>query len=257
MRLEVADCQPETLLKIKFFIGIFQGFWLQISKHLFSRILLKWLLLQRHIQGFVKHLRWSFFVNIINGLEPLTIFTKKLHLRCFTRLCVHLCSEVTSSIYQTYKFKVYCNSFWRHCTHKWNFMPAQQCNVILKSWAFVRLYFCYKYKTNQLYHVSKEDVKWLSYLGVQYYSFHESNFWEKIKLKEKNLSHKDVIKKTTLHYHFHGAKLKTSLYHNIKKWIIIKHFFVGGDILYIWLMTLLGQLCYWLCLGNKWQQRCS
>ena len=59
--------------------------------------------------------RWSFFVNIRNGLKPLTIFTKKLHLRCFTRFCVRLCSEVTSSIYQTYKFKVYCNSFWRHC----------------------------------------------------------------------------------------------------------------------------------------------
>ena len=59
--------------------------------------------------------RWSFFVNIINDLKPLTIFTKKLHLRCFTRFCVRLCSEVTSSIYQTYKFKVYCNSFWRHC----------------------------------------------------------------------------------------------------------------------------------------------
>ena len=56
-----------------------------------------------------------FFMNIINGLKLLTIFTKKLHLRCFTRFCVRLCSEVTSSIYQTYKFKVYCNSFWRHC----------------------------------------------------------------------------------------------------------------------------------------------
>ena len=44
-------------------------------------------------------------MNIINGLKPLTIFTKKLHLRCFTRFCVRLCSEVTSSIYQTYKFK--------------------------------------------------------------------------------------------------------------------------------------------------------
>ena len=75
----------------------------------------------------------------------------------------------------------------------------------------MRLYFCYKYKNNQLYHVSKEDVKWLSYLDVQYYSFHETNFWEKIKLKEKNLSHKHVIKKKTLHYHFQGAKLKASL----------------------------------------------
>ena len=55
--------------------------------------------------------KMELFVNIINGLKPLTIFTKKLHLRCFTRFCVRLCSEVTSSIYQTYKFKVYCNSF--------------------------------------------------------------------------------------------------------------------------------------------------
>ena len=59
--------------------------------------------------------RWSFFVNIMNGLKPLTIFIEKFHLRCFTGFCVRLCSEVTSSIYQTYKFKVYCDSFWRHC----------------------------------------------------------------------------------------------------------------------------------------------
>ena len=36
----------------------------------------------------------------------------------------------------------------------------------------MRLYVCYKYKNNNLYHVSKEDVKWLSYLGVKYYLFH-------------------------------------------------------------------------------------
>ena len=102
---------------MNFFIGIFQGFWLQISEYLFSRTPFKWLLLQRRIQDLVKHLRCSFFVNIINGLKPLTIFTKKLHYRCFTRFfCVRLCSGVTSSIYQTYKFKVYCHSFWRH----WN-----------------------------------------------------------------------------------------------------------------------------------------
>ena len=29
-------------------------------------------------------------------------------------------------------------------------------------------------------HVSKDNVKWLSYLGVEYYSYRESNFWEKI-----------------------------------------------------------------------------
>ena len=100
---------------MKFFIVIFQGLLLQISEHLFSRTPLKWLLLQRRIQDLVKYLRWSFSVNIINGFKPLTIFTKKLHLRCFTRFCVRLCSEVTSSIYQTYKFKDYSNSFWRHC----------------------------------------------------------------------------------------------------------------------------------------------
>ena len=55
--------------------------------------------------------KMELFVNIINGLKPLTIFTKKLHLRCFTRFCVCLCSEFTSYVYQTYKFKVYCNPF--------------------------------------------------------------------------------------------------------------------------------------------------
>ena len=47
--------------------------------------------------------------------KAINSFHKKLHLRCFTRFCVHLCSKVTSSIYQMHKFKVYCNSFWRHC----------------------------------------------------------------------------------------------------------------------------------------------
>ena len=69
----------------------------------------------------------------------------------------------------------------------------------------------------QLYHVSKEDVKWLPYLGVEYYSSCESNFWEKlIKLTKLNLSHKDVIKKQTLHYYLQGAKLKTNLDNNKK-----------------------------------------
>ena len=55
-----------------------------------------------------------------------------------------------------------------------------------------------------------------------------------IKLTEQNLSHKDVIKKKTIHYHFQGAKLKTSLDNNkkvVSKWVIIKDFFWGrgGD----------------------------
>ena len=31
-----------------------------------------------------------------------------------------------------------------------------------------------------IYTLSKENVKWFSYLGVEYYSYRESNFWEKI-----------------------------------------------------------------------------
>ena len=54
MRLKVVDCQAATLLKMNFFIGIFQGFGLQISEHLFSRTPLKWLLLQRRIQDHCK-----------------------------------------------------------------------------------------------------------------------------------------------------------------------------------------------------------
>ena len=52
-----------------------------------------------------------------------------------------------------------------------------------------------------------------------------------IKLTEQNLSHKDIIKKKTMHYHFQGAKLKTSLDNNkkvVSKWVIIKYFFWGG-----------------------------
>ena len=99
---------------MNFFIGIFQGFWLQISEHLFqnaSQVAAS----KKHIHYLVKHLSWSIFASIINGLKPLTIFTKKRHLRFFTRFCVRLCSEVTGSIYQTYKPKVYCHWFWRHC----------------------------------------------------------------------------------------------------------------------------------------------
>ena len=113
-------------------------------------------------------------------------------------------------------------------------MPAQRYNIIWKSWAFVQLYVCYKYKNNHLYHVSKEDVKWLSYLGVEYYLSCWVLFWEflgkKIKLTEQNLSHKDIIKKKTLHYHFQGARLKTSLDNNkkiVSKWVTTKHFSLG------------------------------
>ena len=82
---------------------------------MFFRTPLKWLLLQRHIQDLVKHLRWSLFVNIINDLKVLTIFTKKLHLRCFTRFCACLFWTYKLYLSNVQKFKVYCNSFWRHC----------------------------------------------------------------------------------------------------------------------------------------------
>ena len=110
--------------------------------------------------------RWSFFVNMMNGLKRLIIFTKKLHLRCFTRFCVCLCSEVTSSIYQMYKFKVYCNSFWRHCNVfdvvfsciKETLSPLS--NVTLYKHLSLSAILCLlQIKNNHLYHVRKEDVK--------------------------------------------------------------------------------------------------
>ena len=111
MLLKVADCQPAILLKINFFICIFQGFCkfqnTYFPEHLSSGCFCR--------GAFRTLSRSSFFVNIMNGFKLLTISRKKLHLRCFTRFCVRLCSEVTSSVYQTYKFKVYCNPFWRHC----------------------------------------------------------------------------------------------------------------------------------------------
>ena len=98
---------------MNFSIGIFFFFFLQISKHLFPRTTLKWLLLQTCIQDFVK---MELFCEYNKRLKAGNYFHKKnLHLRCFTRFCVRLCSEVRSCIYQTYKFKVYYHSFWRHC----------------------------------------------------------------------------------------------------------------------------------------------
>ena len=45
----------------------------------------------RRTQNLVKHLRWSFFVKIVNGFKPLIIFTEKLHLWHLTRSWIHLC----------------------------------------------------------------------------------------------------------------------------------------------------------------------
>ena len=45
---------------------------------------------QRRTKNLVKHLRWRFFVKIVNGFKPLIIFTKKLHLRCLARSWIRL-----------------------------------------------------------------------------------------------------------------------------------------------------------------------
>ena len=102
---------------MKFFIGIFQGFWLQISEHLFSRTPLKWLLLQRRIQDLVK---MEFFCEYNERLKAVNYFHKKSSILDDSQGSV--CASVLKlqvklpCIYQTYKFKVYCNSFWRHCS---------------------------------------------------------------------------------------------------------------------------------------------
>ena len=69
--------------------------------------------------------------------KAVNYFQKKLHLRCFTRFCVRLLWS-----YKFYLSNVQIQSLlklilktlqciWcRFCTHKWNFMPTQRCNVI-------------------------------------------------------------------------------------------------------------------------------
>ena len=115
-------------------------------------------------------------MNIMTCLKLLTIFTKKLHLRCFTRFCVRLCSEVTSSIYQTYKFKVYYHSFWRHVLDV-VFASINETLCPLSDVALsknLELLCATNTKTMICFTLSKEDVKWFSYLGVEYYSFHNN-----------------------------------------------------------------------------------
>ena len=100
----VKFCQPATLLKMNFF----KDFDCKFQSTYFPEHLLSGCFCRGEFRTLS---RWRFLVNIMNGLKPWTIFTKKLHLPCFTRFCVRLCSEVTSSIYLTHKFKVYCNYF--------------------------------------------------------------------------------------------------------------------------------------------------
>ena len=46
--------------------------------------------LQRLNQNRVEHLQWSFFSKTVNGFQPLNIFAKNLHRRCWTRFQMRL-----------------------------------------------------------------------------------------------------------------------------------------------------------------------
>ena len=78
----------------------------------------------------------------------------------FHKVRVRLCSEVASSIYQTYKFNVYCNLFRRHCNVfdvvfvRINGTLFHLSDITLSK----NLDVGCKYKNNHLYHVSKENV---------------------------------------------------------------------------------------------------
>ena len=102
---------------MNFFIDIFQGFWLQISEHLFSRTPLKWLLLQRRIQDLVKMELFGEYNERLKAVNNCYLFSLKSSISDVSQASVYssVLKLQTSSIYQTYKFKVYCNSFWRHC----------------------------------------------------------------------------------------------------------------------------------------------
>ena len=46
---------------------------------------------EAYTENLVKHLRWSFFVKIVNGIKPLIIFTEKFHLKYLTGSWIRLC----------------------------------------------------------------------------------------------------------------------------------------------------------------------
>ena len=58
----VARHKSATLLKMNFFIGIFQGFWLQIAEHIFSRTPLSrcfWHFILGRIEIYMSRVLWS------------------------------------------------------------------------------------------------------------------------------------------------------------------------------------------------------
>ena len=48
-------------------------------------------LLEKRNQNPFKHLRWSFLQKTVDGFKLLTVFRKRLYLRCFTGFWIHFC----------------------------------------------------------------------------------------------------------------------------------------------------------------------
>ena len=71
-------------------IGHFVG--LALIVHLYSFVQLWATALKAHLEQ-CQTSKMRHFVKIVNDFQPLTIFTKKLHLRCLTEFWISLCSS--------------------------------------------------------------------------------------------------------------------------------------------------------------------
>ena len=67
--LKIAGLMPSTLLKMNFLVGIFQKFWPQISKHIYSRTLLSGCFRCLLIQKVLVLSTWRFFLSVLVSLN--------------------------------------------------------------------------------------------------------------------------------------------------------------------------------------------
>ena len=128
----------------------------------------------------------------------------------------------------------------------------------------MRLYVCYKYKNNNLYHVSKEDIKWLSYLGVKYYLFHVwFHYWFHNNIIGFICSKSLLWKHVSFHWLHFLCSLFTRHFNSQYLKIIATIFFSGFDLMrcykfqkpmtnQYWKRALLNKKYEIKCLNTRW-----
>ena len=122
--------------------GIFQEFWLQISEHLFSRTLLKWLLLQRRSQDHCKFQKPMDATNTERVLLNINYEKKCLNTRCFRSTEIILCKVMLFNILlalTSQKYSEGCSS-----------LSTELLSSVNKNSTIVYIYFTLQLKENEL-----------------------------------------------------------------------------------------------------------